>query len=97
MAVDTIKAFAWNSRKNVKAMVAPTKDESASKKEACGTNTRWMSWCVSVHSIGAPRKVGASHQLQELMGGNVEMVAHDDLVHTSNEYGELTNEKVVSA
>ena len=57
-----------------------------------------MSWCVSVPSICASRKnVGESHQPQEHVGGNVEMVAHDDLVHTSNEYRALTNEKVVSA
>ena len=57
-----------------------------------------MSWYVSAHSFCASRKiVGESDQLQELVGGNVEIVAHDDLVHTSNEYGALTNEKVVSA
>ena len=53
---------------------------------------------VSLHSICASRKeVGESDQLQELVGGNVEILARDDLVHTSNEYGALTDEKVVSA
>ena len=57
-----------------------------------------MSQCVSAHSFCASQKeVGESDQLQELVGGNVEMVAHSDLVHTSNGYGALTNEKVVSA
>ena len=97
LTADTIKASADYSRKNVKWWALPRKEKSADKNCHVGPT---LNDClgVSLHSICASRKeVGESDKLQELVGGNVEMVAREDPVHTSNEYGALTDEKVVSA
>ena len=53
--------------------------------------------CLCILFEPLDEEVRALHQLQELAGRNVEMVAHGVQVQSSNEYGALTVEFVVPA